>query len=333
MADTFVGPAPGPTRLPRRSSSAACKSITRWRRWLSVEYETPGGWKSLEDMVRGGFCLESRTWVGKQNELGRIRVVYGNGLTVIGNRLPQPMTVTLPGGRLVLPQYGWVAFRPSGSLLAYSAFWPGTNHRVDFLEEGRGGLRLLNPRGATIEGAATIRLWKGGTLLWSVDPAAGVASLNHERLALKRPAPVPLTEVSVDFSRGLCGWRPAVGVLRSEKAAGGVKLAVASSDPQLHSPPLWLTGYADDVLVLRLSTDAGDLGQLYFSTSDDAMSERQVMLFHPTPDGRPRTIEIPIGQHPCWAGHRITAIRLDPIHGPPSATVVLYELKLRQASR
>ena len=107
---------------------------------------------------------------------------------MIGNRLPQAMTVAVPGGRLVLPQYGWVAFRRNGSLLAYSAFWPGTNHRVDFLEEGRGGLRLLNPRGAAIEGAATIRLWKGGTLLWSLDPAVGVASLNHERLLLNRPA-------------------------------------------------------------------------------------------------------------------------------------------------
>ncbi len=61
------------------------------------------------------------------------------------------------------------------------------------------------------------------------------------------------------------------------------------------------------------------------------MSERQVMLFHPTPDGQPKTIEIPIGRHAGWAGHHITAIRLDPIHGPASATVVLYELKLRQA--
>jgi hypothetical protein len=299
----------------------------------SVEYETHGAWKSLEEMVRGGFCLESRTWVGKQNELGRIRVVYGNGLTVIGNRLPQAMKVTVPGGPLVLPQYGWVAFRHNGSFLAYSAFWPGTEHRVDFLEEGRGGLRLLNPRGATLEGASTIRLWKGGkggTLLWSVDPVAGVASLNHERLVLKRPAPAPLADLSVDFSRGLHGWQPVAGVLQTEKTAGGVKLAIASSDPQICSPPLWLTGHADDVLLLRLSTDAGTLGQLYFSTTADPMSERQVMLFHPTPDGQPRTIEIPIGRHAGWAGHRITAIRLDPIHGPASATVVLYELKLQQ---
>jgi hypothetical protein len=297
----------------------------------SVEYETHGTWKSLEDMVRGGFCLESRTWMRKQNELGRIRVVYGNGLTVIGNRLSEAMTVTVPSGRLALPQYGWVAFRRNGSFLAYSAYWPGSQHRVDFLEEGRGGLRFLNPRGATLEGASTIRLWKGGTLLWSVDPAAGVASLNHERLALTRPAPVPLTDVSVDFRRGLSGWRPVAGILRAEKTGDGVKLAIASSDPQLCSPPLWLTGHADDVLALKLSTDAGNLGQLYFSTSEDAISERQVMVFHPTPDGQPRTIEIPIGRHAGWAGHHITAVRLDPIHGPASATVVLRGLKLQRA--
>jgi hypothetical protein len=296
----------------------------------SVEYETPAGWKSLEELVRGGFCLESRTWLGQQTELGRIRVVYGNGLTVIGNRLPRAMTVTLPSGRLVLPQFGWVAYQQRGSLLAYSAFWPGTNHRVDFLDEGRGGLRMLNPRGAMIEGAATIRLWKGGTSLWSVDPVAGVASLNHERLPLRRPALAPLADVSVDFSRGLGGWQPAMHVLRTEPATGGTRLTIIGSDPQLYSPPLSLKGHADDVLVLKLSTDAGSVGQLYFSTSDEPMSERQVMLFHPTPDGRPQTLEIPIGRHSHWAGHRITAIRLDPIHGPPKATVVLYELKLRR---
>ncbi len=84
--------------------------------------------------------------------------------------------------------------------------------------------------------------------------------------------------------------------------------------------------------MLTLSTDAGRLGEVYFSTSEEGMSERQVVLFHPTPDGRPHTIEIPIGRHPRWAGHRITAVRLDPIHGPPSATVVLFGLKLRRES-
>ena len=190
---------------------------------------------------------------------------------------------------------------------------------------------MLDPRGTAIEGAATIRLWKGGTLIWSVDPVAGVAILNHERLPLVRPAPVPLTDVSVDFGRGLRGWRPAMHILRTEPTAGGQRLTIAGSDPAIYSPPLLFTGHAEDVLVLKLSTDAGNLGQLYFSTSDEDMSERQVMLFHPTPDGQPRTIEIPIGRHPHWAGHRITAIRLDPIHGPPSATVVLYELKLQRA--
>ena len=110
---------------------------------------------------------------------------------------------------LVLPQYGWVAFRHDRSVLAYSAFWPGTKRRVDFLDEGAGGLRFLNPRGAAIEGSAAIRLWKDGELLWSVDPTTLVANMDHERFALNRAAPAPLADLSIDFSQGLGGWVPA----------------------------------------------------------------------------------------------------------------------------
>ena len=46
---------------------------------VSVEYGTQEGWKSLEDMVRGGFCLESRTWVGKQTELAEFASSMATG--------------------------------------------------------------------------------------------------------------------------------------------------------------------------------------------------------------------------------------------------------------
>jgi hypothetical protein len=296
----------------------------------SVEYEVDGAWTSLEELVRKGFCPETRPWNQKQAELGRVRVVYGNGLTVIGNRLPAELTVTLPGGPVVLPRYGWVAYQRDGSFRAGSALFPGTRQCVDFLDEGRDGLRFLNPRGASVERSMGIRLWKSGVLLWSVDPAAAVAHLGHETLPLDRPAPAPLGDLLFDFGQGLGGWILSAGILRAEWADGGLKLVVCTDDPQLRSPPLALAGRSGDTLSLTLSTDAGRLGQVYFATTDDGMSPRQEVQFALTPDGRPHTVAIPVGKHPRWADHRVTAVRLDPIHGAPSATVVLHTLTLRR---
>ena len=296
----------------------------------SVDYEAGGAWSSLEDLVRKGFCPETRPWNQKQAELGRVRVAYGNGLTVIGNRLPAELTVTTPGGPVVLPRYGWVAYQRDGSFRAGSALLPGTRHRVDFLDEGRDGLRFLNPRGASIEGSTELRLWKGESLLWSVDPVAGIARLGRGTFSLDRLPPAPLGDLSFEFNRGLGGWILSAGILRAERVEAGMKLVVCHEDPQLSSPPLAIAGRSGDAVSLTLSTDAGHFGQLYFATTDDVMSQRQELQFPIVADGRPHTVVIPVGKHAGWAGHRITAVRLDPIHGPPSATVVLHAVALRR---
>jgi len=295
---------------------------------VSVEYQADGGWKSLEELVKTGFAPEIRPWNQKQEVLGRVRVVYANGLTVVVNRLPAELPVSLPAGPIVLPQYGWAVLEPRGALQAYSAYWPGTHQRVDFLDEGPGGLRFLHPRGHCLQGSTAIRLWSGPHLLWSVEPATGTATVEGQAFALNRPGPEPLGHVSFDFRADLGGWVPAAGVLRVEHGGAGVKLAVVSEDPQLNSPPLAFVGRPEDVLNLTLSADAGSCGQIYFATTDEGLSQRQGLQFALTGDGKPQTIAIPIGQHPGWAGHRVTRLRLDPIHGPAQATVVLYELEM-----
>lgn len=297
----------------------------------SVEYEAEGTWQSLEDLVRAGFCPETTPWTQKQSTLGRIRIRYGNGLTVVGNRLPEAMSVSTPAGPLVLPQYGWVAYQPDGSLRAFSAHRPGSDQRIDCLEEGPDGLRFLNPRGAAIEGSREIRLWQGKTLLWSVDPRTDTARLDGEELPLNFPRPAPLADLAFDFSEGLGGWRPTQGILRLETTGAGTQLATVGGDVLLQSPAMDLAGRADDVLELTLATDAGDIGFLYFATAEEGISLRQRLEFHPTPDGKPHTIEIAVGQHPGWANHRIRSLRLDPIHGPAEATVILQGLKLRRS--
>lgn len=326
----IVWPCPWPYALTEAIVVGRLQKRSALAQVAAVDYEVGGTWTSLEELVRKGFCPETRPWNQKQAELGRVRVEYRNGLTVIGNRLPSELTVTTPGGPMILPRYGWVAYQRDGSFRAGSAFFPGTHQRVDFLDEGRDGLHFLNPRGESIEGSKELRLWKGESLLWSVDPVAGTARLGRETLALDRHSPAPLADLSFDFSRGLCGWIPSAGILRAERVDAGMKLAVVSDDPQLHSPPLALAGRSGDVMSLTLSTDAGHFGQMYFATTDVVMSQRQEVQFPLVPDGHPHTVVIPVGKHPGWADHRITAVRLDPIHGPPRATVVLHALALRR---
>ncbi len=295
-----------------------------------VEYLTDDGWRTLEEMVRSGFVLRTRPWNQKQPEMGRVRVEYRNGLWVYVNRLPDDLAVDTPAGTIVLPQYGWVAFRPDGSLLAYSAYRPGTEHRADFLEERASGLRFINPRGETVDGSADVRLWRDGGLLWSVNPETDTATVKGESVPLNPPQPAPLRGLQFEFGDGLAGWRATHGVLRVTREEDGAGLLVCDPDPQVWSPPLRVDGRAGDVVELMMSTDAGEEGQLYFATSEDGVSGRQVVSFPVQADGERHTIAVSVGQHERWAGRTITRIRLDPVHGPESAHVVLYSLRLRR---
>lgn len=296
----------------------------------AVDYLVAGQWQSLESLVRSGFAPAVRPWNQKQTELGRVRVRYANGLTVWVNRLAEELPVATPQGAFVLPQYGWLAYR-SDEVLAYSAFWPGTRQRVDFLDEQSSGLRFLNSRGAVIEGSDRMRLWQHGQLLWSVSPKDKKADIGGVELALEFPAPAPLAEVQFDFRQGLGGWRPASGVLRVEPVSEGTRLIIVTTNPQLVSPALNLAGRAGDVLELSLSAAAGTAGKLFFATTKDGISERQVVRFAVPPDGQVHTIRIPVGKHAGWRESPVTLLRLDPVYGPEHSAVTLVALRLKRA--
>lgn len=321
-------------RAPWSWTLTECLVVGRLQRYYalasveSIEYLRAGQWQTLESMVRSGFAPQTRPWNQKQPEFGRVRIQYDSGLIVVVNRLAEALQVKTPRGTVTLPQYGWIAFKIDRSVLAYSAHWPGTQQRVEFMEDRGAGLRFLNPRGAIIDGSTRLRLWRNDRLLWDVDPETDTATVDGCGVALNPPEPPPLTSLHLDFSTGLCGIRPTAGILRVGPSNAGQRLTIVTHDPQLRTPPLALRGRATDVLELTMSTDAGKSGQLYFATTDDGISERQVVRFRAEPDGKPHTIGIPVGKHPRWAGAQITGIRLDPIHGAKTATIVLRSLRL-----
>ncbi len=305
------------------------------RYWLlqpvrSVEYWHAGRWLTLEQLIRAGFVPEIRPWRQKQETFARARIRYANGLWVYINRLADSLKVHTPAGTIILPQYSWLCYFPDGSLIAYSALYPGTSHRVDFLDDCRAGLRFINPRGAQILGSSDVRLWRRGELVWTVDLCRDTAYLRGgRRPSLRPPLGPPLIWADFDFTQGLCGWSPAAGILQARLSPSGLVLHTCTPDPQLYSPPLSIPGRAGDAIVLEMASTAGQFGQLYFATAaDSAYSERQVLRFPVQPDNQLHTIAIPVGNHPRWPGHTITGLRLDPIHGPREALVTLRRLRL-----
>ena len=296
----------------------------------SIDYLVNGSWCSLEELIRKGFAPHGRPWLQKQKELGRVRIIYRNGLVIYVNRLPEELVVDICNGRLSLPQYGWVAYMPDSSLLAYSAYMPGTESRVDLLDEKSSGLRFLNPRGKTIENSADVRLWKNGKLLWSLDPEQDVAEVNGEKLHLTQVVePLERADIDFDFRKGLSDWQATRGVLRVETVEEGQRLVIVSKDPYLFSPPVEFTGRADDVLEITLSSDAGTMGQFYFAASEGGLHMRS---FKVVPDGKPHTVSIPIGTHKHWKDKTISRLRLDPVHGPSKSTVVLQSFRLKRGA-
>jgi len=309
--------------------------VGRAQRWYAlqdidtIEYFHDGRFESLESMVKAGAIVEARPWKQQQGLFDRVAVRFVNGVRIMANRGQEDWTVELPSGKLVLPRTGWAVCDRDGQQMAFSAYLPGTTTRVDKLDEGPGGLRFVNPRGAAVDGSTRLRLWNGEELLWSADPETGLAEQDGRTFPILMPEPEPLTTIDFATPTALRGLRPSAGVLRVEELDGGLAYTIADPDPQLHTPPLEIDGQAGDTLRITMSADAGELGQLYFATAaDPAVSERQVVRLKVVPDGQMRTYELAVGKHAKWAGQRITRLRFDPVHGPAAALVVVREVKL-----
>jgi len=309
--------------------------VGRAQRWYAlqavdtIEYDHDGRFESLEAMIQAGAIVEARPWKQHQGLFDRIAVRFVNGVRIMANRSSSDWPVELPSGELVLPPTGWAVCTGDGRQVACSAYLPGSTTRVDTLDEGPGGLRFVNPRGAMLEGSTRLRLWQGDQLLWSVDPDSGLADQAGQRFAILRPEPEPLTTIDFATPAALRNLRPAAGILRLTERDDGLAYTMADPDPQLSTPPLAIVGRANDTLRITMSADAGEVGQLYFATgADSAISERQVVRLQVIPDGRMRTYDVAVGRHPAWAGQRITRLRFDPVHGPAAATVVIEAVRL-----
>lgn len=325
-----------------------CYPFANWRYWLvetllignlqrqyalqpvrSVQYLHDGAWRTLEELVEGGLTPVTSPWAEQTQAFGRIRVEYENGLTIVANRLPEPLPVpdARPDG-ITLPRYGWVAWKADGNFVAFSADWPCTDQRVDYLRDDHLQIEFIDPRGNTVRGVDRPTLWAHGRPVVVADPEANCIEINGTQMPLTLPAPAPLERLDASFDGSLDDWRIGEGILNARFEDGALLLDTVSGDPQLYSPALALDGDRAGTLEFRLKTDAGELAQLYFATeSAGHYSEDRVFRVTIIPDGEWHTYRVETAGHPAWRGQRITGLRLDPIHGPAKAKVAVDYLR------
>ena len=294
----------------------------------SVHYWKDNRWQTLPEVVAAGIDPMPTPWLPQADCLRRIQVHYANGLCVVVNRLAEPFPVQADGESILLPQAGWVAWLPEGRLLAYSAYAPGTRHRVDFLQDRTAGLQYLNPRGQETLGQTRPTLWLGGRLATTVDPRTGDAWIDGKLRKYEPPKVESVTRVDFRFDRGTQGWvgQSDLGPLRIE--GGALKSQIVGSDPAMASPPLDLAPDSVTTLVLRMRISCGRFGQLYFRAAGvDAAAEAMCVRFDVAPGPAFRDVRIPVGKHPLWNGHRIIQLRLDPEHGESPGLVEIESIR------
>lgn len=292
-----------------------------------VQYWHRGAWRSLLDLMADGIDPQPVAWKPQPDALRRIRVEYRNGLTVVVNRLAEPFTVTANGRMIVLPRSGWVAWKP-GDILAFSACWPGTSSRVDFVDAPALGFRYVAPRSATVLGVSRPTAWSHGQVILTLDPATGDAVIRG------RPAPwrpikaKPLEKINFRFGQDLQGWSGISGLGPLRIRDGCLASEIVTDDPALVCPPVNLAPDSVSVIVVRMRVSCGTFGQLYFEAEgSDEPAEQRCIHFAVTPDNLFHDVRIPVSDHALWRGHRITGIRLDPEHGGVGGSVEIESIR------
>ena len=290
-----------------------------------VYYWHDGEWVSLEDFVRKGNVPNIIPWLPQTEAYGRIRVDYENGLRIVVNRLDEEFMVAGAGENgVLLPRSGWVAWRDAPALIAFSAFWPGTRHRVDYLQDEEAELEYLDPRGRRLRGVSNISLWDGGEIVVSAEPDRNIVTVDGESIELSPPPVAPRKTLDFEFDEGVGGWRLTRGIVRGEARRGLLHLAVVAPDVYIFSPPLEVDGDKISAIEIRMKITGDNVKSdgLYFTTREysNVAGDKRVG-FAVEADGRFHNYQVNVGGHAKWRGQTITGLRLDPISGSTNAKI------------
>ncbi len=294
-----------------------------------VEYWLNGRWQPLTAVLEAGIDPSPNPFDPKQpDSLKRIRVVYANGLEVVVNRLSEVFEIKAGTQVLRLPKSGWAAWSADGKFLAYSAYAPGTEHRIDFVRDAETKLKYLNPRGRRILSEDHPCLFVNGAQVVRLDPKTGDAWVRGEQVPYRPPVRLPATNIDFEFDKNMQGWRGASCLGPTRIVMGRLAAEIVGEDPYLIGPPIDLAPDSVKTVEIRMKVTCGTFGRLYFvADGANAAAEEMCIHFPVTPSNEVQEFRIDVSQHPLWRGHRITSLRLDPEHGAFPGVVEIESIK------
>jgi hypothetical protein len=124
------------------------------------------------------YLVDGKRWLGISAIVERglpydvrrpVREVFENGYTQIVNRTDDTIVVDTPHGATTLPKNSFVAWSPKTGLWAFSAFAPGTDHRIAYAVDPSRNVEYVNPRGGNYKGFSAPTLLVNGKIV----PAIG----------------------------------------------------------------------------------------------------------------------------------------------------------------
>ncbi|MBN1420514.1 MAG: hypothetical protein JXP34_17175, partial [Planctomycetes bacterium] len=137
-------------------------------------------------------------------------------------------------------------------------------------------------------------------------------------------------KIDFEFGDSLDGWTAAhdTGDLAIED--GSLAGRITGSDPFIVRSMLRVRADACPIVVVRMRVTAGQGGQFYWATeSSPRIAEDKVIVFPIQADGRFHEYRLEPGAHARWAGQTITALRIDPGNGAPSAAFAIDFIRAR----
>ncbi|AHF89574.1 hypothetical protein OPIT5_04325 [Opitutaceae bacterium TAV5] len=137
--------------------------------------DSPADWQTLEALLLAG-----------KNPLpyfARIKVVYGNGLTVVINRKDDPLALKLPVfGNVLLPKHAWAVWSPDGAVEGFSGIPDNPDNsgatgdaaanrqalRIDYTRDDHRKLLFINPRTTGFHGLAAPAIFESGEKVYEL---------------------------------------------------------------------------------------------------------------------------------------------------------------------
>lgn len=142
------------------------------------------------------------------------------------------------------------------------------------------------------------------------------------------PVVVVVDRIDFGFDADAEGWAPAHGLSAFTVRDGMLITEVTAADPYMTRGGLAVAGHAADVLVITMSSASPGGTSLYFGTERGGFDPARVIGVDLPADGRMHTVRVPVGKHAEWAGHTITALRIDPGSGEQNGVVRIDSVRL-----